>query len=137
MRHFPIHATIALISASSLLLLGGCSNPHEARATEAIAILGSIADELSLVTDAESAEAATPRLAELGDRWRDNDRKQSNLKPLTTREMAKLTNKYAAQFESAMKRYDSERNRVKQIDGGAEALRALGDLTGQPQYRSK
>jgi hypothetical protein len=137
MNHFPIHATSALISASSLLLLGGCSNPHEARATEAIAILGSIGDELSQVTDAASAEAAKPRLAELGDRWRDNDRKQNSLKPLTTREMAKLGEKYGAQFESAMKRYDSERNRVKQINGGEEALQALGDLTGQPQYRGR
>jgi hypothetical protein len=137
MRRFAIHDIIALISASSLLVLGGCSNPHEARVTEAIAVLGSISDELSKITDTTSAEAAKPRLAELGDRWRANDRKQTELKPLTKREMEALAKQYGAQFESAMKRYDSERARVKRIDGGPDALRALGDLTGWHQFRSK
>jgi hypothetical protein len=131
MRRIAGRAIVTLPLALGLLLLSGCGNPHEARATEAIAILGSIADELSKITDAASAEAAKPRLAELGDRWRDNDRKQVKLKPPTTREMAALVKKYGAQFESANSRYDSERSRVKKIEGGPEALAALGNLTGQ------
>jgi hypothetical protein len=132
MRRIAGHAIVSLPIALGLLFLSGCGNPHEARATEAIAILESMADELSKVTDAASAEAAKPRLAELGDRWRENERKQRKQKPPTTREMAALLKKYGAQFDSANSRYDSERNRVKKIEGGAEAIAALGDLTGQP-----
>ena len=137
MRRFAGNATVAHFLALGLLFVAGCGNPHEARATEAIAILGGIADELSKITDASSAEAAKDRLAELGDRWRDNERKQAKQKPPTSREMAALVKKYGAQFESANSRYDSERNRVKKIEGGPDALAALGNLTGQPVFPRK
>ena len=137
MRRSAGYAAVTFSFALGLLLVGGCTNPHEARATEAIAILESIANELSTITDSASAEAAKPRLAELGDRWRDNDHRQTKQRPPTTREMAAIMKKYGAQFQSANDRYDSERNRVKKIEGGPDALAALGNLTGQPVLSRK
>ncbi|HMF14998.1 MAG TPA: hypothetical protein VKE94_21930 [Gemmataceae bacterium] len=136
MRALARRVALALFSTVGLLCGSGCGNPHEERAVEAIAILGSISDELSKITDAASVEAAKPRLEELGNRWRANERKQSSLKPPGRREMAELAKKYAAQLDSAVNRYDSERKRVKKIDGGPEALAALGNLTGQGLSRN-
>jgi hypothetical protein len=118
---------LALI-AVALLLPTGCGNPHEALVVNAIAILKEIADELSSIKDAASAEAAGPRLKELGGRWRANERRLVGEKPLSMRDMAALNKEFGGQYEEATKRYLAELARVQGIESGPEALRHLGDL---------
>lgn len=132
-----MHKSLLLVGALALPLVNGCSNPAEERATDAIAILKGIADELATVKDAASAEAAKPRLAELGERWRANERKLSQQKLPPTSELAELEKKYGAQLESAMKRYEAEVARVKRVEGCDIALQALGDVRRQHHFRKK
>lgn len=120
--------TILVLCAFSILPLLGCGDSHESLAANAIAILKDIADELSTIKDSATSEAAQPRLKELGNRWRANERRVAEYKPPTTREMATLEKQYGAQLESAMKRYFAEVARVRRIEGGADALRELGEV---------
>jgi hypothetical protein len=110
------------------LLLPGCGNPHEKLAENAIAILKDIADELSAIRDPATAEAAVPRLKELGGRWRANERRMTQARGPSVRDLKELDKKYGGQLEEAMKRYFIEVARVKKIDGGDQALAALGEL---------
>jgi hypothetical protein len=119
-----------------LLLASGCSDSHESLTAEAIQILRETADVLSGIQDSASAEAAKPRLKELGGRWRENERQRAN-KRIPARELAKLEREYGAQLESAMKRYLEQVRRVQRVDGGEEALRALGEVKPQPPLRTK
>jgi hypothetical protein len=133
MRRFLLLPVICVV----LLGSNGCSESNESLAAEAIAILKDIADELSTIKDPPSAEAAKPQLKTLGDRWRDNQRRRSKSKTMSSREMAVLERKYGPQLESALKRYLAEVARVRRIEDGEDALNELGDIKGHPQFPKK
>jgi hypothetical protein len=132
-----MRSLILILIGGVLLFPTGCGNPHESLTISAIAILTEIADELSKIKDKASAEAAAPRLKELGGRWRANERRMVSEKPLSRRDMAALNKEYGGQLESATKRYLAELARVQRIEGGAEALRQLGELKGRPLHGTK
>jgi hypothetical protein len=126
-----------MLTCFAVLLLSACAGPHETMARDAIAILKEIADELSTIKDAATAEDASPRLKELGGRWRANEHRMARTRGPSVRDMKELEKKYGGQLEQAMKRYLIEVARVQQIPGGAEALAELGELKGRPSYGTK
>ena len=121
---------IPMLFGFTFLLLSGCGDPHEKMAENAIAILKDIADELSTIRDPATAEAAVPRLKELGGRWRANERRMTKSRGPSVRDLKELDKNYGGQLEEAMKRYFIEVARVQKIDGGQQALAALGELKG-------
>jgi len=60
---------LALVLVSSLFL-AGCSSPEE----ETVDVLNEIADTLATIKDKESAQAAAPKLKELGERGKELDK---------------------------------------------------------------
>jgi hypothetical protein len=118
------------------LLLPSCGNTHEKMAENAISILKEIADELSTVRDASTAEAAVPQLKELGNRWRANELRMTQTRGPSVRTLKALDKKYGGQLQEAMNRYWIEVARVRRIDGGEQALAALGELKGGLKSKS-
>jgi hypothetical protein len=106
----------------------GCGTPNEELTRDSIDLLKEIADELSTIKDAASAEATAPHLRELGDRWRANKHRINEQKGTDRREMKWLEKKYGGQYESAVNRYWLEVDRVERIPGGKQALSELGRL---------
>lgn|SRR5262245_16706316 len=128
--------SVIVLCFCALLFLNGCSDSHESLTVEAIQILKETADVLSGIKDSASAEAAKPRLKELGGRWRNNQQRRAK-KPVKARELAKLEREYGAQLESAMKRYFEQVLRVKRVDGGEDALRELGEVKPHSHFQTK
>jgi hypothetical protein len=116
-----------------LVFASGCGDSHESLTKDAIAILNETADVLSTIKDPASADAAKPKLKELGQRWRDNHQRRAAKKSIAAKELARLERQYGAQTEAATKRYLAEVLRVERVDGGEEALHELGDV--QPHLR--
>jgi hypothetical protein len=129
--------TILICCTWGILSLTGCGDSHESQVANAIAILKDIADELSTIKDSASAEAAQPRLKELGGRWRANERRVAEHQRPTKRQMAALEKKYGAQLEAAMKRYFAEVARVQRVDGGPAALHELGEVKGKSHLHKR
>jgi hypothetical protein len=123
MRHLFIVLVLIVCLAPA-----GCGSPNEELAKDSIDLLKEIADELSTIKDSASAEAAAPRLRELGDRWRANKHRINEQKGTDQREMKALEKKYGGQFEAAVNRYFLEVARIERIEGGKKALSELGRL---------
>jgi len=122
-----------LVSLVLLVLASGCGDSHESLTKQSISITTEAADVLSSIKDPASADAAKPKLKELGERWRDNQQRRAALKKIAVKELTRLEREYGAQSQAAVKRYLAEVVRVKTVDGGEEALRELGDV--QPHLR--
>jgi hypothetical protein len=116
-----------------LLLASGCGDSHESLTKESISITTETADVLSTIKDPASADAAKPKLKELGERWRDNQQRRAALKKIAVKELTRLEREYGGQSQAAAKRYLAEVVRVKSVDGGEQALHELGDM--QPHLR--
>jgi hypothetical protein len=121
-------AVVICLVLPSVLGIAGCSDSHESLTVESIQILNETADELSSIKDPASAEAAKPSLQALGNRWRDNERRRAAKKAIAVKEMNRLEREYGAQMAAAVKRYLAEVARVKGVQGGDDALAALGDV---------
>ena len=128
---------LPIFSGIPCVFLLGCAYTHEQLAENAIAVLKDIADELSAIRDPAGAEAAIPRLKELGSQWRANERRMAKTKSPSTRALKELDKKYGGQLEEAMKRYFIEVARVKKIDGGEQALAALGEVKSEMKSNSR
>jgi hypothetical protein len=125
---------IILAALALLVLASGCSDSHESLTKDAIAVVNETADVLATIKDSPTADAAKPKLKELGDRWRDNQQRRAAKKRISAKELARLERQYGAQMEAATKRYLAEVVRVRKVDGGEEALRELGEVQPDQQF---
>jgi hypothetical protein len=132
-----MRSVVLILACFSVLFFSGCRSPHETMARDAIAILKEIADELSTIKDDSTAEAAAPRLKELGGRWRANERRMSGTRGPSVRDLKELEKKYGGQLQEAVNRYQIEVARVQRLPGGPEALAELGELKGRPGSGTK
>lgn len=111
-----------------LLLVTGCGDSPESLTRDSIATLNEVADVLATVKDRRTADAARPTLRQLGERWRDLQKRAGAVKQPTAGESKALQERYRPEMEAAMKRYFAEVQRLLQVPGGPEALRELGEV---------
>jgi len=117
------------VAALLPLLLSGCGRDSlESLRKQQLLTVKEANDLLETIKDKASADKAKPRLKELGDRWRDLDKRVGDLPPIPTEEEARVQKKYDDELNGAKMRYFRESIRVSLVPGGAEVLKEVGDL---------
>ncbi len=114
-----------------LVMLSGCGrDSFESLRKQQVETLREAADTLGTIKDADSAAKAKPKLKQLGDRWRDLEKRldataktpadEDKSKPLTD------------ELNTLVVRYLAEAVRVTFVPGGQDALKEIGEVKKKP-----
>jgi hypothetical protein len=107
---------------AAVAAVGGCSSQRNADelTAELMTVLNAMESALAAVNDPASAEAAKPRLQELGVRFRALREKIS--KAPVEGDGSMLKEKHAAQFADALGRVERQIQRLEKVEGGGIVL---------------
>jgi hypothetical protein len=118
-----------LLALAVLLPLSGCGRDNfESLRKQQVATAKEAADLLSIIKDKETADKAKPRLKQLGDRWRDLQKRMDALPSPSAEEELRAKRLYEDEFEGAKTRFVKEYLRVLFVPGGKEALDEIGEI---------
>jgi hypothetical protein len=124
MRTFAICA-VAVVS----LALSGCGRDSlESLRKQQLQTVKEANELLETIKDQASADKARPRLKELGDRWRDLEKRVDALPPVPAEEEARARKQYDDELNGAILRFLRESMRVRFVPGGQEVMQDLGEL---------
>lgn len=112
-----------------LVALNGCGKESfESVRKQQTATVKEAADLLGTIKDKETAEKAKPRLKQLGERWRDLQKRMDALPSPSAEEEARTKRLYEDEFEGAKTRFAKEYFRVIFVPGGKEVLDEIGEI---------
>lgn len=104
--------TLTLALAGLLLSVPGCGDSHDAVMQDTIEIMKDMTEVMESIEDEASAKAAAPKLAKLGERFREIEMRQEAVgKPTPEQEQA-LKEKYGDELESVMQEFMAETFRL-------------------------
>ncbi len=119
----------AVLALFPLVALSGCARESfESIRKQQVATAKEAADLLGTIKDKETAEKAKPRLKQLGERWRDLQKRMDALPSPSAEEEARTKRLYEDEFEGAKARFAKEWLRVLFVPGGKDALDEIGEL---------
>ena len=119
----------AVVALFPLFALSGCGKDnYESLRKQQVATVKEAADLLATIKDKETAEKAKPRLKQLGDRWRDLQKRMDALPSPSAEEEARTKRLYEDEFNGARGRFLAESIRVAFVPGGKEALQEMGEI---------
>ena len=122
---------------TAALSSGGEPSRHEAVTKELLTNVEKITMALAAIKDEETSKAATPVLRGLAKGWESIRKKAEDLPPPSAEEKAQLEKKFKSSLESAQKKLFLEVARVRQVDGGPNALATLNQVLGKKVKEKK
>lgn len=123
-------ALFGLVAVFPILALSGCGKESfESVRKQQTATVKEAADLLATIKDKESAEKAKPRLKQLGERWRDLQKRMDALPSPSAEEEARTKRLYEDEFQGAKARFGKQWLRVLLVPGGKEALDEIGEIS--------
>jgi hypothetical protein len=114
-----------ILIAVGLLALAGCGSPRDALTREAVAATNEAADALAEVTDQETADAARPKLKEIGERLRRAKERIEGLGKPSEDQAAALKRRHDDAMKEALGKLYKESLRVAQLPGGPDLLKEI------------
>jgi hypothetical protein len=131
---------LAVLALSVWLLVetrAGEPMPYERIVKEMLGTLEHISEELSKITNQDTAEAATPKLKSAAEKLLQLRKQAAELKQPDKAEKDRLAREYAGKFELVVKELTKQESRVKGIPGGAEAVKELAILSEKKDAKDK
>jgi hypothetical protein len=116
----------AVLALALVLHAGeGTVSEHEAIVKDMLATLGRVNKILEEITDEDTAAAARPDLKKAGLRLRDLRKKALQVKQPSKEEKERLEKQYRGKFAVVLDRLRVESRRVREIPGGADAVKEI------------
>jgi hypothetical protein len=127
-----VFVTLFAIGCGAASNLSGGGNP-----TDIAGPYEEATEILKTVTDKETAESASPKLAQVGAKLRRRYDAAVKKYPDLTTDIGKLPEKDQEKLKKAMAGYQEESIRVMNLEDGGPALQAFTDATGRMELGVK